>query len=348
MDLEGTSTLPKEKKENVTRRIGTSLFTLGSFPIEYTYYGDQFRAEWQAEAVDTVGAAFLGLTLACARCHDHKFDPISQRDYYRMSAIFAGSVEREIPLVSLFDVETNSRNFPLLAQAQAWKRMARAARRGSKESGGPEAQRSALMQHLGEAYLRAPERYPTANVLAHEEIVPETHILVRGDFKNRGAKVERGLSRRAASRPADRGAVRRAIRSAAPQSARLVAYFAGKSPPRPRDGKSHLAGPLRRRDRQDSERFRPAGGATHPSGAAGLARGGVCLARMEHQADAPADHAFERIPLLQRRRRGEPAKGPGQSLSQPDEQAATRWRCPSRLDPRHCRNSESEEREAWA
>src|SRR5260370_23178891 len=130
MDVEGTLKLPKEKEENVKRRIGTSLFTLGSFPIEFTYYGDQYRAEWQAEAVDTVGAAFLGLTVACARCHDHKFDPISQRDYYRLSALFAGSVEREIPLVSLFDVQTNSRNFPLLAQAEVLKRMARRGARG--------------------------------------------------------------------------------------------------------------------------------------------------------------------------------------------------------------------------
>src|SRR5262249_35402484 len=184
MDLEGTLKLPKEKEENVNRRIGTSLFTLGSFPIEFTYYGDQYRAEWQADAVDTVGAAFLGLTVACARCHDHKFDPISQRDYYRMSALFAGSVEREIPLVSLFDVQTNSRSFPLLAQAQVLKRMAGAAARGrgarqraaetekapamdvdaveaAPRSGVADPKRAALLQQLGEAYLRAPERYPT-------------------------------------------------------------------------------------------------------------------------------------------------------------------------------------------
>ena len=56
----------------------------------------------------------------------------------------------------------------------------------------PKSDRAALMQQLGEAYLRAPERYPTANVLAHEEIVPDTHILVKGDFKNKGEKVEPG------------------------------------------------------------------------------------------------------------------------------------------------------------
>jgi hypothetical protein len=215
MDLEGTLRLPKEKAENVNRRIGTSLFTIGSFPIEYTYYGDQYRAEWQADAIDTIGSAFLGLTVACARCHDHKFDPISQRDYYRMTALFAGSVEREIPLVSLFDVQTNTRNFPLLAHAQVLKQMAgRSGRRGGARGGAraaaaeteamdgdappardpaPDPQRAAMLQRLGEAYLRAPERYPTAIVLAHEEVVPDTHLLIRGDFKNKGEKVEPGF-----------------------------------------------------------------------------------------------------------------------------------------------------------
>jgi hypothetical protein len=196
MDLEGTDDLPKEKEENVHRRIGTSLFTIGSFPIEYTFYGDQFRAEWQADAVDTVGAAFLGLTVGCARCHDHKFDPISQRDYYKMTALFAGSVEREIPLVSLFDVQSNTRNFPLLEQANILKRMARASGRrrdGSDETPIPNEGRDDLLRRLGEAFLQAPERYPSANVLAHEEVVPDTHILIRGDFKNKGEKVQPGF-----------------------------------------------------------------------------------------------------------------------------------------------------------
>jgi len=42
---------------------------------------------------------FLGLTVGCARCHDHKFDPIPQNDYYRMQAIFAASEEKTIPMV---------------------------------------------------------------------------------------------------------------------------------------------------------------------------------------------------------------------------------------------------------
>ncbi len=43
------------------------------------------------DTIDTTGRAFLGLTLRCARCHDHKFDPVSQRDYYSLYGIFAST-----------------------------------------------------------------------------------------------------------------------------------------------------------------------------------------------------------------------------------------------------------------
>jgi len=45
IELDGSSKLSKEKEENVHRRIGTNMFTIDSFPIEYTYYSEQFRAE---------------------------------------------------------------------------------------------------------------------------------------------------------------------------------------------------------------------------------------------------------------------------------------------------------------
>ncbi|MFM8288199.1 MAG: DUF1553 domain-containing protein, partial [Planctomycetaceae bacterium] len=48
----------------------------------------EFRAEYVADRVHTFGTAFLGLTLECSRCHDHKFDPIRQRDYYSLAAFF--------------------------------------------------------------------------------------------------------------------------------------------------------------------------------------------------------------------------------------------------------------------
>src|ERR1051326_4151959 len=58
----------------------------------------QQRADDLHYMISTTGGAFLGLTIGCARCHDHKFDPISQADYYGMKAIFAGVQhgEREV------------------------------------------------------------------------------------------------------------------------------------------------------------------------------------------------------------------------------------------------------------
>lgn len=50
----------------------------------------QQRMDELHDMVATTGSAFLGLTVGCARCHNHKFDPISQQDYYAMQAVFAG------------------------------------------------------------------------------------------------------------------------------------------------------------------------------------------------------------------------------------------------------------------
>src|SRR6185436_3386510 len=49
---------------------------------------DRSRAELMADLTETTASAFLGLTLSCNRCHDHKYDPLSQADHYRMRAFF--------------------------------------------------------------------------------------------------------------------------------------------------------------------------------------------------------------------------------------------------------------------
>ena len=58
------------------------------------------RQEMLVEMTDAVGAAFLGLTLGCARCHDHKSDPIPQADYYRLQAFFAATKFKDLSLAS--------------------------------------------------------------------------------------------------------------------------------------------------------------------------------------------------------------------------------------------------------
>jgi len=61
----------------LSRRYATAPFELWHLTLE--------------DAIETTGRAFLGLTLRCARCHDHKFDPVTQRDYYALYGIFAST-----------------------------------------------------------------------------------------------------------------------------------------------------------------------------------------------------------------------------------------------------------------
>ena len=57
------------------------------------------RAEEWNDKVDVTTKAFLGMTVGCARCHDHKYDPIPQKDYYRLVSVFASSSYHGYPLV---------------------------------------------------------------------------------------------------------------------------------------------------------------------------------------------------------------------------------------------------------
>jgi cytochrome c553 len=84
------------------------------------------------DQIDTVGKAFLGLTLGCARCHDHKFDPVSQQDYYALAGIFysthilkdlgakgAEYVMNRVPLVPKAQVVARENQLRLIAETRA-------------------------------------------------------------------------------------------------------------------------------------------------------------------------------------------------------------------------------------
>lgn len=58
-------------------------------------------------AVETISSAFLGMTVACAKCHDHKFDPIKQADYYAMKALFDPLVLRRVTLATPDEIYAN-------------------------------------------------------------------------------------------------------------------------------------------------------------------------------------------------------------------------------------------------
>jgi hypothetical protein len=58
----------------------------------------QLRQDLLNDITATVGSVFLGMTTGCAQCHDHKYDPIPQKDYYRLQAFFAGTATADLPV----------------------------------------------------------------------------------------------------------------------------------------------------------------------------------------------------------------------------------------------------------
>ena len=121
LELAGGYEIPPTKLKHLEARIGTGMYTIGPTYHEAALNGAQLHYEWLSDAVDTTGEAFLGLTLACSRCHDHKFDPLTQRDYHRMMAIFAGSEEREIPVISKMDLFGFKSGYPANLRVEEYK-----------------------------------------------------------------------------------------------------------------------------------------------------------------------------------------------------------------------------------
>ncbi len=77
--------LPEATKETI---LPTAFNRLHKRNSEAGIIFEEFRVEHNADRTNTLGKAFLGLSVECARCHDHKYDPISQKDYYSIYAFF--------------------------------------------------------------------------------------------------------------------------------------------------------------------------------------------------------------------------------------------------------------------
>lgn len=85
--------------ENPQALMATGFLGAGVFPTQLTEAEfESARYDELDDMVTTTGVAFLGLSVGCARCHDHKFDPIPSRDYYRMAATFTTAIRSEIDL----------------------------------------------------------------------------------------------------------------------------------------------------------------------------------------------------------------------------------------------------------
>jgi mono/diheme cytochrome c family protein len=81
-------------KPTLEQRIATGFHRNHMFNEEGGVIPEEFLAEYAADRVETTATVWLGLTLGCARCHDHKYDPLAQKEFYRLAAFFRNVPEK--------------------------------------------------------------------------------------------------------------------------------------------------------------------------------------------------------------------------------------------------------------
>ncbi len=140
------------------------------------------RNEVMVEMTNVIGSGLLGVTLGCARCHDHKFDPIRQKDYYRIQAFFADTQQKDIP-------------FSTTEQQAEWKKKNSAVdsairRLKAKLKTASEPERVDLEKQIAEKEKEHPLPLPALQTVEDNpsQFVP-VHILARGDAGSPGEKV---------------------------------------------------------------------------------------------------------------------------------------------------------------
>ncbi len=131
------------------------------------------RNEVLTEMTDSVGLVFLGLTVGCARCHDHMFDPVHQKDYYQLQAFLAATQEHDIQLGT--QTEVNAWNH-LNTEVQGEIKKIREALNDTDGSN-----RAQLVARLKDAEKRIPPPLPTISSVKNDGANrTPIHVLQRG------------------------------------------------------------------------------------------------------------------------------------------------------------------------
>ncbi len=182
------------------------LAALGFFACGPVYYGDGKKLDQYADRIDTLTRGFLGLTVACARCHDHKYDPIPTSDYYALAGVFASTDYIEVPAVPQAQVDAYKKG---QAAIQAKEKEIAAFLKSEGEKLKPkvpndqlkraerllpaEAKKklAGLKTDLDSLKKTAPPKYPVIHTLADASRPTDMAVLIRGNPDTPGEKVPR-------------------------------------------------------------------------------------------------------------------------------------------------------------
>jgi hypothetical protein len=153
---------------------------------------EEFRVAAVVDRVNTTMAVWMGSTVACAQCHNHKFDPFTQKEYYRLFAFFNNTEDRgksNEPELALPTPDEEARIKAAKDAAAAWKQAAST----SAVLLGAAGVRAARLRAA--AYEKEAANVHPATALVMRELAQsrKTNVMVRGNFKNLGDEVAPGV-----------------------------------------------------------------------------------------------------------------------------------------------------------
>ncbi len=160
------------------------LAALGFFALGPVYYGNAVADE-RDDRIDTFSRGFLALTVSCARCHDHKFDPVPTQDYYALAGVFSSSKYREQPVGPASAIEAFDR-----AQA-AIKEKTKALDAEKKKTTKDREKIKALTAEVAKLRKDAPPPYAVIHTLTDVEKPSNLRVAIRGNADDLGDEVPR-------------------------------------------------------------------------------------------------------------------------------------------------------------
>jgi hypothetical protein len=151
---------------------------------------EQFRIESVIDRVNTTGTAFLGLTVACAQCHDHKFDPISQKEYFQLFAFFNDQDEPTLP------IPTDAQKAALAEHQRQLREVndaLAALPKPDAHDANPDAKQERTRLENRRRQLERNRPAADSTLVLTERAEPrESYVFIKGDFTRRGPDVSPG------------------------------------------------------------------------------------------------------------------------------------------------------------
>ena len=147
------------------------------------------RNEVLTEMTNVVGSAFLGVTIGCARCHNHKFDPVRQSDYYRIQAYFAAVYDKDIPKATPEEQAARKAKADPIEKEITKTNSAILKLNGKTDTASLDEQ-EALKRKLEALQDQLPAPLPALHSVAVQpEKKSPIHLLTRGEYSAKGERV---------------------------------------------------------------------------------------------------------------------------------------------------------------